>query len=253
MTLDAAWLFAFFLVFARCSAMLLTAPLFGANAPPMLRVFASASVAIALTPVIQPHLGAAPETLDVLVFALGREVCIGLLLGMCLHLVAYAAQMAGAFLDMNMGVGAAQIFNPALGTQASVLAQVKYLLVVVVMLGINAHHLLLAAFASSYSAAGLTMEHMPSLLAGVVGLVTSATALAAQIAAPTVAVTFVVDVVAGVIGRAVPQMQVFFLTIPAKVMLGMLAVGIGLPLMTNLVQGAVERTFAGVARAFGGG
>lgn len=251
MTLSAEFLITFLLVFVRASAMLLASPLFGGNVPAMLRAMTAAAIALATTPVAAGRTPI-PQDLYSLTIAVMHAALSGILIGLALHLVVYGAQMAGAFLDLSLGIGASQVLNPLTGGQVSILAQFKYMLVVVLLLSLNAHHLMIEAFAASLRMPGPAMEGLSGMMESVVSLVGHATLIAVHMAAPVAAVTLVIDVAAGVIGKSVPQMQVFFLTIPAKVLLGLLALSLGLPAMLSVASSAVERAFEIVGRMLGG-
>lgn len=252
MSFDAALFFAFMLVFVRCSAMMFASPMFGAqNLPIQIRIFATLALSAALTITIRPHVGPPPQDLYTLAFAMGHELVAGLLIGTCMSLVLQAAQMAGAFIDLQMGLGLSQALNPITGVPVSIIAQFKYLLALVVFLSINGHHVMLGAFVHSYDTMpSPTMAGLPAIQNSFIGLVTDLSLLALQIAAPVAAVSLVVDAALGVINKAVPQMQIFLVGLPAKIIMGMLAMAIALPALVNGVQYGVEKATASVATAF---
>lgn len=105
MKLDSHLVFALTCVFARASAMVLTAPLVGNVVPVMVRVLFSGVLSLSLVPVLQPHIGPLPDSVFGLVLSVGRELLIGLLIGGMLQLLVAAVQMAGAFIDVQIGVG----------------------------------------------------------------------------------------------------------------------------------------------------
>jgi flagellar biosynthetic protein FliR len=251
-SLDSSLLFGFLLIFARCSAMLLSSPLFGQAVPINFRVQLSGVVSMAMVPALAPHLGPAPETLVALIFAVGKEAIVGLIIGGFLQILLAAVQMAGSFLDVQVGIGSAQLFNPMLGMQASPIAQFKYMLGVVLLLTLNGHHLMFQAFAHSYSLAGPSLAAMPAMETTFVGFLGQVSLLAMQIAAPVAAVTIVVDVAAGLVNKAVPQTQPFLLALPAKLMLGLLVLALGLPAMASAIDGGLDSTFDYLGRMLGG-
>jgi flagellar biosynthetic protein FliR len=115
------------------------------------------------------------------------------------------------------------------------------MLAMVIFLEINAHHVMLQAFVHSYRAMPApTMAQLPSIEAGFVDLITQLSLVALQIAAPVAAVSLVVDAALGVIGKAVPQMQVFMVGMPAKIGVGLIAAAVALPALVNGVQYGVQ-------------
>lgn len=252
MTLDAGLVVAYFLVFAKATAMLLAAPALGGNTPVQVRAFFGAALAAALLPVLRPSLPAAPETVYELAAIAAREAAVGLALGLCLQMLIQAAQMAGAFLDLQIGLGAAQLLNPMTGQQVSILAQFKYILAVVILLISNGHHVLLDGFVRSYSVAPPTMASLPGAAGQAVAMVGALSLLALQIAAPVAAVCLVVDAAAGIVNKAVPTMQAYLVSLPAKILLGLLFLGLGLPALVVAVKQGTDLAVGFAARMVGG-
>jgi flagellar biosynthesis protein FliR len=241
MPADPTLLFGFLLVFVRCSAMLLSSPVFGAqNTPLPVRIMTTLAISGALTAVLTPKLGPPPADMNGLVVAVAHEAMAGLLLGTFVSLALQAAQIAGAFLDLQIGLGSSQILNPATGVSVTVISQFKFMLGVVIFLSFDGHHLMLQAFAASYdSAAPISMAVVQ---ASVLTLVRDTFLLALQIAAPVLAVSVIIDASLGLMSRAVPQMQAIHVGLPAKLLVGILVLGFGLP-------GLVAGVNAGVGHA----
>ena len=255
MAFDAALLFSFFCVFVRCSGMFLTSPIFSAQSTPVqVRVFTTLAISGALTVALGPKIGPPPPDMYNFLMAVTHEALAGLLIGAFMNLVLLAAQMAGTLIDTQMGLGMSQVLNPINGVSSSVISQFKYMLAVVVFLSINGHHLMLQAFAQSYgSMPGMTMEHLPQMKNSLVGLFGSLSVLAIQMAAPVLGVSLVVDAALGIINKAVPQMQVIIVGMPAKLVIGMIALSVGLPAVVAGVNTGVGTALDGLMRAMRGG
>lgn len=253
MHVDEALLYAFLLVFARAGAMLLSSPVFGAqNTPLPIRIFTTLAIAAALTAAVQPKIGPVPTDIYSLISAVVSEAAAGLLIGLFMQLVLQAALMAGALLDLQIGLGMSQQLNPIAGVPISIIAQYKFMLALIVFLGVNGHHVMLQAFSRSY-------ELMPALSSGVIraaqtnyiSLLGQISLLSLTIAAPVLAVSLVVDAALGVISRAVPQMQAILVGLPAKLIMGMIALSLALPTLVVGVQSGVERATDLLLRAIG--
>jgi len=252
MVLETSFVLAFFAIFIRCSAMMLSCPLYGGATPVNIRVMASAVISLSLTPVLQSQLVFAPNNLIELGLIMGREAIFGLLIGMCMQFLVAAIQVAGAFSDMQIGIGSAQLFNPALGGQTSPIGQFKFWLGVVLLFLLNAHQLMFKAFLQSFSLTGSPIGTSSDIVSHGATLLGQLLILSVQIAAPIVAVTVVIDVASGLINRAVPQTQPFLISLPAKLALGLVALSLGLPALTIAVQRGVEVTFDGMTHMMGG-
>ena len=235
MKLDEALLSAFLLVFLRCSAMMLASPMFGAqNTPVQIRIFTTLSISGALTCALAPHMGHAPANMYALAAAALQECVAGLLLGAFVNLALQAAQMAGAIMDVSSGLAMSQELNPITGVPVTILSQFKFMLAIVVFLCANGHHLMLQAFAQSYQA-------VPNLTPAVitqnaVGLITSISLLAVQIATPVLGASMIVDAALALVSKAVPQMQTMMVGGPAKTAICLTAVAFSLPVLTSAVS-----------------
>ena len=240
MTLDSALLFAFLFIFVRVGAAFLSSPLLGGQTPVSIRVGFAAVTALALTPALRPYIQAPTQTYE-LVTALLHEVAVGLLMGLTLQFLMQSAQMAGSFMDMQMGLGSGQVMNPMLGQPVSILAQFKYLLAIIVLVSMNGHHILFRALAESYQFdSPLSLTGMKG---GVLDFFGKTCILALQMSAPVAAVSIIVDAATGFVNKAVPQMQAFLVSLPAKIALGMVALALGLPVTVAAVQSGVEHSY----------
>lgn len=253
MRLDESTIYAFLLVFIRCSAMMLSAPVFsGSTIPTQVRVFSCMAVAGSLTAVLQPRVGPLPTSLAGLAISAGGEAIAGVLIGSLMNLVMQAAQIAGSLIDLQIGLGLSQVLNPISGTSVTVVAQFKSMLAVVIFLTANAHHFMIQALVESYRQGGVNPLTLLGVEHGIVVLLGAMSMLALQIAAPVMAVSLVVDAALGLISKAVPQMQALPVGIPAKLAAGMIALAFSLPPLvagvTNgcgMVAGVIHHMFAG--------
>jgi flagellar biosynthetic protein FliR len=236
-------MFAFLMVFLRASAMMLSSPVFGAQTTPItIRVLVTASISAALTFVVKHSFGPIPTSLYDLAAVGVHEILAGLLIGSFMSLAMQIGQIAGSIMDIQVGLSSSQIMNPVSGIQVTVLAQYKFMLGVVLFLTCDAHHIVIRAFVRSYDAMpGLNMTTFPLLQDGLIHLVTAVSLLSIQIAAPVMAIALLLDGTFGLINRAVPQIQIMQVGLPAKLCLGLVAVSFALPAMTVAVESAVNQ------------
>ncbi len=249
MNLDSALLAAFFAAFLRTSAMVLAAPLFGGNGTPVIvRIFFAAGLSLCLTPILYGQVTVPNDLLSLFFFA-GKEIACGLLIGVAVQFILWAAEMAGNFLDMQVGFGLGSVLLPNQVMPATVISKFKFMIALVLLVTMNGHHLLVQALVASYSA-GEAIS-LASAYDQIIGGLVTMSMLALQIAAPVAAVAFVVDAALGIVSRAVPQINILMVGISAKLMAGIVAVGIALPALgagvsrgIEIATEALEKTFA---------
>src|SRR6476619_3362297 len=141
----------FLLVFFRITGVLMLAPVFGsAMTPPPLKIFLSLLLAVLFFPLLQTK--GAPVALEgsVLVLAVIWELAVGLLIGFSSALLFAGVQFGGHLIDQELGILQANLLDPMLNEQISIVGQFKVLLATVVYLLINGHHLLITAVSDSF-------------------------------------------------------------------------------------------------------
>lgn len=245
-------LFAFLMVFLRAGAMFLASPLFGAQTTPVtVRVLSTGALAAALTCVVKHSFGPIPDTLYGVVVAGGHEVFAGLLIGACMSLAMMVGQIAGSMFDMQIGLSSSQMLNPVNGVEVTILSQYKYLLGVVLFLLCDAHHIAIRAFVRSYDVMpNFDATTLAAVQIGLVQLVTAVMLISLQIAAPGMAIALLLDGTFGLINRAVAQIQIMQVGLPAKLCLGLVAASFALPAMTVGVQSAVNQAVIALGPLF---
>ncbi len=216
----------FFLAFTRIMAVLLHIPVFGGqNIPPQVRLGLGFVLAFTLLP-WQPLPPTAPSLgLLAYAFAIAKELILGTILGFAADLAFGAMQTAGAAMGMGSGFESGRIFNPALAEGGSAFDQLFVMTASVIFLLVEGHHLVLLALQRSFIAAPLNGDLPLHALADLARLTTSFLVAGIQIALPVVTSLLLADLTLGLLARVAPQVQVYFLGLPAKVAIALLALG----------------------------
>jgi flagellar biosynthetic protein FliR len=230
------------LVFLRVSAFMLVLPFFSStNFPVMMRVALGALLALLLAPLLPPfHLD--HVSLFPLLGIMAQEVSVGLVLGFVSRMVFYAADLAGNVISMELGLNLGAIFDPLSAQSSPVPGTILFFLAAVVMLTLDLHHWVLVGFERTYSVLPIGGAHLNgALFATVVGHSSRIFIVALQIAAPVLAVSFVVTIVFSILSRAVPQMNVFILSFSFRIAGGLVVFGFTLQLTAQHVLNYLHR------------
>jgi flagellar biosynthetic protein FliR len=224
-TLGAGWIVAMLLLSARIAALLLMTPLLYAAALPLLvRVLMAVGFAWVIALPFAGSAGATPYAFGALLAALLRELVIGATLGLGVLMAFAGFALGGRLVDVQVGFGIAQVFDPTTRTRVPVLSSVFALFAAVFFFLVNGHHALLRGIAYSVErfpvgqAAPLATAAEP-VARGAAALFTLGFALAA----PVVLGLLLVDFALGVISRNLPQMNMLVLGVPVKIVAGLLA------------------------------
>jgi flagellar biosynthetic protein FliR len=139
-------------------------------------------------------------------------------------------QMAGQVSGFQMGLAIANIMDPATSMQTPILAQAFNLMAMLIFLAIDAHHWFFRAMVDSFA---IIPPFQFVLSASFVGYLmqTAGTmfVIALKIGAPVIVVLILTSVSFGLMARTVPQMNIFIVAMPLKIIVGLLFVVFSLP------------------------
>lgn len=172
------------------------------------------------------------------------ELLVGCILGFITQIIFSVFRVAGHYLDVQMGLGVANVVDPEYGTQVPLLGNLLYMLAILTFLAINGHHVLITGLFESYRLIPIEGFHYTGELSlFLCRLVGEMFLLALQMALPVVGALLIVDLVLGVIARTVPQMNVFFVALPLKIALGFGLIMIMVSLFIWAFEVEFERMF----------
>ena len=221
------------LVFARVAAMIMTMPGLGDQpAPARARLAFALLMAFVVAPIVAPTLPPIPPDLSGLAGDVIREVLIGLAIGAILRAFLAAMAIAGEVISISTTLSFAQTANPTMAQQGSTLGSFLALMAVVLIMTTDLHHLFIGAMVRSYTL--FPYGHPPSvndfgqLDLRVVG---EAFLLGVQLAAPVLVFSLIFNLATGLVGRAMPQFQIFFAAAPLQILLGLSLFGLSLGVM----------------------
>ena len=230
------------LAFVRVGAFLLALPFFSAvNFPVMMRIALAALAALMISPQL-PAFSAAHLDFFSLIGLMFREVSIGLLLGFMGRIIFYAVDIAGMIIASELGLNMGQLFDPASRQPEQVPGLILSFLAILTMLTLDLHHGLLLGFAKTFEVLPIGGSHLsPSLFELVVGRTAQIFSVALQIAAPVIAVSFVITVFFSIMSRAVPQMNVFAESFGIRIAGGLIVFGFTLQISAQYVANHLRR------------
>lgn len=252
------------LAFARMLSFLVVVPFFGGAAvPARVKVATATAFVIILYPALEAGLPkGAPLGFGPVGFValLAKEAFVGFTLGFVASLVFEAIQVAGRVIDFQRGSTMAEMYAPQLQTRVSELGQFKLQFAIVLFLVVGAHHFFIGALLRSFEFVPAT--GFPHIQAGwtpaammIAKLTGGVLAIGIQLAAPAMIALLLTDLFFGVINRVAPQINVFFISLPVKMAVGLVVVLIALPLFKNryiYYFGEAYKAFEVLIRALGG-
>jgi flagellar biosynthetic protein FliR len=247
-----SWVVATLLMSARLGAVFLLAPPFSAaHIPPPVRVAIVLALSAMLAHLVALPLAGAP-TLGFLVSEFATEVALGATMAFGIILAFSAFNVAGRLLDVQIGFGIGQVLDPLTQQQLPVLSSSFNWLAMVVFFTSDAHHLLLRGLVLSLEAFPLGHAWPPGQLIGpLLRQVAACFSLGFAMVAPVVLCLFLVELSLGILSRNMPQMNMFALAIPVKVLVGITALGftaVGMADVIARINGSIFKAWEAAFR-----
>ena len=240
----------FLLIFARISGIFSAAPIFGArNVPLTVKAGLALIISYILLPLlIRPEFNA-PEAFLLYVGLVTGEFLLGLILGFACSFIFYGIQMAGSLLDTQIGFGMVNVLDPQFGQQVPLIGNFKYILALLVFLATNGHHLFLAALFQSFRLIPVSFGvFRPEMADIAVDMVAGACIIALKISLPVLVSLLLTDIALGILARTMPQMNIFVVGVPGKIIVGIFVLSLALPFYIGFLEVVFNGTFRDIYR-----
>ncbi len=233
----------FMLIFARVGTMMMLMPAVGETSiPSRIRLGLALALTLILYPALQPQFAASvPQTLAGLGAAFAVEFVIGFAVGFAARLVIAALQVAGASIAMQLSLSFAEGVDPSQGVNSAIVGNFLTVTAITMVFATNLHHLAIAGMADSYRIfppGGFPPAADFSTMA--IMLIGEAFKVGVQISAPFILFGLIFQLGLGLLSRLMPQMQVFFIAMPAAIAIGFLLVMLLLGAMMTWYLGYFE-------------
>ncbi|UJL47951.1 flagellar type III secretion system protein FliR [Virgibacillus sp. NKC19-16] len=246
----------FLLILVRVLAFFVTLPLFSYRTVPLpFKIGFSFFLAFIMFYTVD---ASAINIDEMYIFLLVKEALVGLLIGLIAFIILSAIQVAGGFIDFQMGFAIANVMDPQTGAQSPLTGQYLYIFALLFLLSVNGHHLLIDGIFNSYHFIPID-AFIPfqdrSIADFVIETFNQMFIIAFQMAIPIVGCLFLVDVALGIIARAVPQLNVFVVGLPLKILVSFIVILFFLSLYIALARNLFEIMFdamRGLLQLFGG-
>lgn len=212
------------LIFARVGSILVLIPALGEQViPARMRLSFALVFAAVLYPLVSPSLPALSGDLTQILVYLLHEIAIGLIIGAITRLVTLAASIAGSTIAFQIGLSGALGADPTNGgIQGVIIGSFLTMLGTALIFATDLHHVALMAIRDSYMIFSPTDSIMWGDAAQMaIQATSSAFVIGVQMSAPFLVLGLVFYLGMGLLGRMMPQLQVFFVAMPATIWVGL--------------------------------
>lgn len=242
----------YLIVFARLASMFTLMPAIGeAMIPGRSRLALALLLTILVFPTVRAQLPIARGDDQALIRLFISEIAIGLIFGLSVRFLMSALQIAGSIVALQMGLSFAQTLDPSTRSgQEAVLGNLLTLLAITLIFAGDLHHVTILGMAGSYELLPPGMLPATADLSELaLRLWKSSFATAVQISAPFLVFGLVFNVGLAILSRMMPQVQIFFLAMPATLLVGTIVL---IAVLSTMMNGFLAHYMAGLRLIFPG-
>lgn len=232
---------AFVMVLIRMSSFIVSWPIFGTNnLPPQVKVLFALSIALLIFPTIdKSQVMFDLDAYQMMMLSI-KEAFIGLSLGFLARTFLFSISMAGQIISVVMGLSGAQLFDPTTGEMGTPIDRFQVLLVSLLFLAFNGHHVFLEGLVASFKLVPMSFDLINIIGFQSVGqIVQEVMEIGVKLSAPVLIAITVMNIMMAIIGRAVPQINVLITSLPVNILVGFMVMIFAMPMVLGQVEGLI--------------
>jgi len=227
----------FLLIFFRVGSFFVSAPILSSTSLPMrVKIVLSVLIAYILLPVVNFSYFKPTMEIGIVFFLILKETAIGLIAGFILTLIIEGIRIAGEVMGVQMGFGIVNVMDPAAQQELSMVAVMAFVIGIMIFLAIDGHLYLIKMIGLSFDILPVnTMKVTDNLLKLITQDMNKMFRLGMILALPVICVLLLITSTIGILSRALPKIQVFLLSFPLRILVGILTFAIGMPLFLKML------------------
>lgn len=239
----------FLLIFMRMTGLFVLSPVFGRReVPAYLKIGMSFIMAMVLLNTMPLQSMDIVNNIWLYGWILFKEMLIGMVMGYITTLAFSAILIAGQIMDFQIGFGMVNAFDPINEVAVPIVGNLINMMALLLFFGMNGHHVLISLLFESYTVlpvGGFSIE--PDILWYILDIFIQTFVWAIKLAIPLMAVLLLTEVMLGILSRALPQMNVFVMGMPIRLMIGLIMLLLVLPVYVNLMEPLFADMFDGIS------
>ncbi|RQD67770.1 MAG: flagellar type III secretion system protein FliR [Tindallia sp. MSAO_Bac2] len=239
----------YLLILVRVTGLFAVVPVLGnENIPMMARIGTSVMTSFILLPLVGETTVVAMDSFALFAYYIIQELLIGLAIGFVGTVYFAMFFLAGTIMDRQTGFALANVIDPLTDMEVPIFGNFYNILFILLFLGINGHHMFIRAIYDSYDflPIGHALTIDLNLVELMIGFFRDITVLAFILSAPVMMTAFLANVVLGIFAKTMPQINVFVVGMPLRIIVGLLTIWITLQTILPFSEGFFERIFHGI-------
>jgi len=228
----------FGVILIRVAGIVVAIPAFSSRSVPLrVRIGLVIGLTVILFPIVSDQVRPLSLSWPQVVPLLFTDFMVGMVLGFAISFVMNAFIIAGELVGIQMGINLISALDPIAGGQVPILGQFMGLLGMLIFLAIDGHHMMFEALVARFQLVPPMHVHFSGFLVeSVLKLGLGMFVLALKVGAPVMIAVFIVTLAMGILGRTLPQLNVMLNNVPMTIGVGLLVLGLSLPLFGSLAE-----------------
>lgn len=235
--IDTAYFLALILVFLRIVSFLgISNVFFPTGTPNKLKVFIALILSFSLLEGIDYTSVNEITSNYYLITYVISEVLTGLIFGLIVDISFKIIVMAGSLLDLHIGLSMVNIIDPNSKVNTTLSGNLLHSIGLIIFFIVDGHHLLIKSLLESFTllSLGKSLLFAENIMT-IIGIIVEYFVIGLKIAIPIVLIIILTDLCMGLISRAVPQINVMILGMPVKMLVGIIAIALSLPVIIKII------------------
>jgi len=229
---------AFALILVRMTGLFIISPVFGrSNVPVYLKIGFSVIMSLILINTVQDYDLSYISNIYQLALTVLKEFITGLMIGFVSYIFFSVIYLGGQLIDVQIGFSMVNVLDPTSNTQISITSNFYYIISMIIFLGIRGHHVLIKAVFDSYEFVPLGGAVFDDrIVEDFIRIFGEVLVTGVKVAAPVTAAVLLTDVALGILSKTIPQMNIFIVGMPLKIIMGIVIIMLSLPLFFMLLE-----------------
>lgn len=228
----------FMLVLSRVAGIFAAMPVFGGKSvPARIKMIIILMITLVSFPTLSVSIPQMPSDAFSLALLALTELMVGLTLAFITQIIFAAVEFSGQIIGMQMGLTISSIIDPSRGTQTQIMSVVQTLFATLMFLSLNIHHIFIRAIIDSFRVIPLGGWRLSGELVNFLVMSTADVfIIGIRLAAPVMVALLLTSVALGIMARAFPQMNIFMISLPLNVGLGLIVLGMTLTIFFHVLE-----------------
>lgn len=239
----------FLLILMRLTGLFVISPIFSrSNIPMTMKIGLAVTLSLILLPLNIYNFNLDINNIRALIFFSTTEFLIGVIIGFISFIYFSVVYLAGTVIDIQMGFGMVNIMDPQTNAQMPIMSGLYSILISLVFLTVNGHHMLIQSIINSYEVLpiGFQISVSENIISYLSHMLLETFALSLQLSAPILISIFLVNVILGILARTMPQMNIFMVGMPLKIFVGIIIVFLSLVFFISYSEVVFDKMFRSI-------